>query len=458
MIFSEAQEGRKMGKMRQSYHLEPDRGLLNDPNGLAWFNGKYYVFFQWNRFAKDHSYKEWGLFTSSDLLHWKFEGSALLPDQPYDKDGVYSGSGCVIGDALHLYYTGNTKTNGVRKVHQCMAVTKDGRKYLKYGSVLETPEGYTQHFRDPKVVKRNGQKYFMLVGAQRQCGKGAVTLAESKDGLRWSFKGNLGVTEKYEMVECPDLFSLDGHDILMFNPQQRDNEKDTCGTSFSVYKVAQFDEESGTIADPDLDTCIRIDQGFDFYAPQTFCDGKGRRLLFAWMSRMEADGEQIFSEGERSIHCLTLPRELHIRNGKLYQNVPEEYDRLKGGKISLHEFTAVFPSRTAYIRLSGGDLTRNMSVRFPEDGTQIAYDGGNHSFILRRYNWITQQPEEKRFTLESLDTIEIWLDQSSAEIFLNGGEYVLTSRIYPRTQRQTAVFEGLSETVAVECREINPAG
>lgn len=84
------------GKIRQQYHLEPDCGLLNDPNGLAYFKGKYHVFFQWNRFAKNHSYKEWGLFTSPDLCSWEFEGSAILPDQSYDKDGVYSGSGYVI--------------------------------------------------------------------------------------------------------------------------------------------------------------------------------------------------------------------------------------------------------------------------------------------------------------------------------------------------------------------------
>lgn len=39
---------------KQQWHMEPPRGLLNDPNGLSWFNGKYYVFFQWNRFGKNH--------------------------------------------------------------------------------------------------------------------------------------------------------------------------------------------------------------------------------------------------------------------------------------------------------------------------------------------------------------------------------------------------------------------
>lgn len=53
--------------IRQKFHLEPNVGLLNDPNGLIQYKGIYYVFFQWNRFEKNHTYKEWGLFTSKNL-------------------------------------------------------------------------------------------------------------------------------------------------------------------------------------------------------------------------------------------------------------------------------------------------------------------------------------------------------------------------------------------------------
>ena len=103
---------------RQAYHLEPPVGLLNDPNGLAWYNGSYYLYFQWNKYEKNHSYKEWGGFTSPDLVHWQFHGSALLPDQPYDQHGVYSGSALVIDSQLNLYYTGNRKDDGVRTAYQ----------------------------------------------------------------------------------------------------------------------------------------------------------------------------------------------------------------------------------------------------------------------------------------------------------------------------------------------------
>lgn len=136
---------------KQQWHMEPPRGLLNDPNGLSWFNDKYYVFFQWNRFEKNHKNKEWGFFTSPDLVHWTFQGSALLPDQPYDENGVYSGSAYVIDGNLYMYYTGNNKCNGIRTSSQCLAVSNDGIRFLKQGPIFSTPKGYTQHFRDPEL-------------------------------------------------------------------------------------------------------------------------------------------------------------------------------------------------------------------------------------------------------------------------------------------------------------------
>lgn len=105
--------------------------MLNDPNGLTYFQGNYYVFHQWNRFDLNHSYKEWGLFTSNDLLRWKHQGSALLPDSEKDLSGVYSGSAIVIEDKLHLFYTGNSKINGSRRSLQCQAISEDGKTFQK---------------------------------------------------------------------------------------------------------------------------------------------------------------------------------------------------------------------------------------------------------------------------------------------------------------------------------------
>lgn len=108
------------------------------------------MFFQWNRLKKDHSYKEWGLFTSENLTKWQFEGSALIPGQDDDRDGVYSGSGQVIGGRLHLYYTGNRRNEDGRVSSQCLAVTEDGLHCQKKGWFFIPPGNIRNISETPK--------------------------------------------------------------------------------------------------------------------------------------------------------------------------------------------------------------------------------------------------------------------------------------------------------------------
>ena len=450
-----------MREKKQLFHLEPPRGLLNDPNGLSYFNGKYYVFFQWNRFAKDHSYKEWGMFTSPDMVRWTFEGSALLPDQTYDMCGTYSGSGLVIDEKLYLFYTGNVKKDGKRKSYQCMAVTGNGQKFLKLGSVAETPEDFTEHFRDPKVFRTESGTYFMLTGAQRKSGKGALALFRSGDGLTWEYSGIPAVTEEYEMIECPDLFQLDGTYVLLYCPQKRDNEKDADISSFSAVKTVTFNEQDGTLDDADLDqNFTKTDFGFDFYAPQTFEAPDGRRILYAWMSRMDEEQEEAFSKGEPRIHCLTLPRELKIRNGKLIQTPVKELEQLKGAEVP--------PIRCedGTVRLLPGDRTfflhftlpgpgRDVSVRFHSGESSLTWVPEAKQVRFTRKNWVTGKTESRECRIERLREVEIWSDQSSMEIFLNGGEAVMSSRIFPETAASEVVIKGLSANEAIQMNEIN---
>ena len=85
----------KEGRFRLGHHLMPPVGWLNDPNGLCWYKGKYHVFFQYAPFDVEGGLKFWGHYTSVDLVDWKYEGTALYPDSPYDCHGVYSGSALV---------------------------------------------------------------------------------------------------------------------------------------------------------------------------------------------------------------------------------------------------------------------------------------------------------------------------------------------------------------------------
>lgn len=437
---------------KQFWHIEPDRGLLNDPNGLAWFNGLYYTFFQWNRFKKDHSYKEWGLCTSPDLTHWTFQGSALLPDQFYDAQGVYSGSALVIGDALHLFYTGNVKQNGQRRSSQCLAVTRDGRQFIKSGPMFTTPDGYTEHFRDPKVIARPDGGYWMVIGAQQSNGRGAVVLFSSLDAQHWNLVGPLAQSEECQMVECPDLFCIDDTAVLLYCPQWRDNAHDLALHSFAAYKLTHFDTATATLDDRNLDdNWYLLDQGFDFYAPQTLQTPDGRRVMMGWMSRMDDAQEAAFCQDEPRIHCLSMPRELFIQDGQLFQRpVRELYERLGQPLSPVHagdtlRFTPSSRSFRLMLQAAGGDL----EIILHDGECRFSYDAHRKTGTLFRRSWIEAGEESRSFALEHCTTLELWCDQSSIELFINGGTHVLSARISPTAVQPEICICGAEITAQV---------
>lgn len=448
---------------KQQYHLEPPKGLMNDPNGLVWFRDRYYVFFQWNRYKKDHSHKEWGMFCFENLTDWEFLGGAIQPGDTYDCSGVHSGSCLEIDGKLCAFYTGSRKdSEGKRSSSQCLAVSEDGLHFEKKGVVLTTPRGFTQHFRDPKVFRTRKNGYYMVLGGQQENGKGAVVLGSSEDGIHWKYSHILAMAREHEMIECPDLFAIDGQYVLLYCLQRRNNEEDQVLSAYSAYRLASFDEESGSFKAGDLEHDYEVlESGFDFFAPQTFEAPDGRRILFAWMSRMEEEEqERSFAKGDPRIHCLTLPRALELRDGKLYQRPIRELYTLLGKEYEIRgtreKGYVIRPDRrTWHLKLVGAlgtSFSSGLHLKLGE--TELYWDG--ERILFTRQNWVRDEWENRSRKLESLTEIEIWSDVSSIEVFVNGGEAVFSARVFPMAEPAIAVT-GMDEGAALTIREIREA-
>ena len=428
------------GRFRLGHHLMPPVGWLNDPNGLCWYKGKYHVFFQYAPFDVEGGLKFWGHYTSEDMIDWKYEGTALYPDSSYDCHGVYSGSALVDDGKLHLFFTGNVKIDGDydyinegRETSTLHVESEDGIHFSNKEEVIsfsEYPEEFTCHIRDPKVWKENG-KYFMVLGGRLKGDKGAVLVYESGDLKEWKLLRTITTPAVFGyMWECPDYFELDGEKILSVSPQGLTREEFRFQ---NIYQSGYFIlKEDGSV---DVKDFREWDMGFDFYAPQTFTDVQGRRILIGWMGMPDADEEYVnktIEEGWQ--HCLTVPRELKLKDGKILQYPVKELENLRKEKTVLNDENSAVELRVEVNE--GFDLVLE-EIALTGSSFQISMGGQ----MLFRYENGTAEigfpgvtgagRKVRKAQINELRNIRFLVDTSAAEIYLNDGETVFSTRYYP---------------------------
>ena len=455
---------------RQKYHIQGIVGLINDPNGFSQFNGKYHMFYQWNPLGTNHKNKTWAHSVSDDLLHWERLKTALRPDTWYSKDGVYSGSAIVDDDKLYLFYTGNVKdSEGNRESYQCLAVSSDGENFERWEpSIVNQPDGYTRHIRDPKIWKKDG-KFYAVIGIQSENLEGKAVLYSSENIKDWKFEGEIAganhgkIKDFGFMWECPDYFQLKDEktgeikDLLVFSPQGLEPEGDLYNNKYQTgylfgkldYKNPEFEISSNF---------VEIDRGNDFYAPQSMEDDKGRRLIVGWMGIPEE--EDFPTVKNKWLHCLTLPRELKVIDGKLYQVPINEMESIRGEKI---EFSGKV---TGEVKVGTG-VTYELKAKFTDfnsdfglklrtgknSETVLKFDYNDKKFVLDRTKG--EQPDKRlrKVYLGDISELEltVFVDNSSVEVFINGGAEVFSSRIFPEKDADgISVFADKDVNVEIE--------
>ena len=408
--------------MRPRYHISPEHGFLNDPNGLTQFRGKYHVFYQWLPDVVPQGNKQWRHCISDDLVHWTDEGSTLQPKEWYEKNGCYSGSGIATEDAYFLFYTGNVRdAEGGRETYQCVAVSDDGKSFRKKGPLIYLPDGYTAHFRDPKVWKKN-DRWWMVVGAQTKELKGNVAIFESNDLKKWDYRGNLLDTSMDwgYMCECPDVMDIE-QQFLVVSCQKETGCKGIVFSGRMDYAEAKFQlQDEGNL----------LDEGLDFYAPQSFADESGRCILIGWLGAGELEYQMSQPTVEEGwLHALTIPRELFIQNGKLHQRPVKEFERIRRHErvIEAEGYTFI-DQETWSVELLAEQLS-SQKISFNFGNVLKIYFDNNH-LLLQRKHCNMKGYDEVQVEISELENIQVFLDQSTAEIFVNNGEKVFTFKAF----------------------------
>ncbi len=443
-----------------NYHLMAEFGWMNDPNGFVQYNGEYHLFYQHYPYKSVWGPMHWGHAVSLDMIKWEYLPVALAPDEAFDRDGCFSGSAIEKDGKLVLMYTGHRMSGPDKdrdyKQSQGIAVSEDGITFSKWESnpvigYNEIPEGVSQKdFRDPKVFMRNGQ-YYVVLGSNDANGNGLVLLYRSDDLMNWTYVNVLAKSDGRlgDNWECPDLFPLGDKDVFMLSPQRMPAQGEAYHNLHSTMAVIGRLELTTGRFHSEIEA--QVDHGFDFYAPQSTEDDKGRRIIIGWMDMWESDMPTQQDHGWAG--AMSMPREVLLKEGRVVYRPVEEIERYRSNAHSIadfilngeqdmkafgdsYELQVVFEAGQASefgVKLRTGDgkngleetvlsyETKNRLLRFNRDRSGIGPGGERRAVV----------PLE-----EGCLSLRIFVDKSSIEVFAGDGEVVMTGRVYPGTESQ----------------------
>lgn len=382
---------------RPGYHLTPLAGTLGDPNGLCQQGDVFHIFYVTSPLACETDQRTpcvWGHCTTTDFVHYTRQPVALWPDGRRDRDGVYSGSALWADGTLFLYYTGN--------------------------------------------VRHHGEYDYIHAGREQN-----VLRAESIDGLHFRHKNTLCTPAPFGyMWECPDYAVVDGQPLLICCPQ---------GVPHEAYRFANshqcgcFPMEGELTGEAVLGDFVPFDYGFDYYAARTLKAADGRVILFGWMGMSECDYGRTPSAQRGWDQVLAMPRELHWKDGTLRQTPLRELEALRGpGRKADGACGFAADSRRCRLRLEirpGSDAALSLF----EDG-RLDYSAAEGVLTLVLGPICGAGRTARRMRCHCLRGLDLYLDSSTLEVFVNGGEAVLTSRIFGAEGRVVVEpFEGTVE-------------
>lgn len=436
---------------RPVYHFTAPKNWLNDPNGLIYIDGVYHLYYQHNPFENKWGHMSWGHATSKDLINWKHLPVAIPEIEKKDTTTwIFSGS-AVLDEHNSSGFGKNGKAPIVaiytadqpkqQKESQFIAFSNDGG--LTYTNYSGNPvvDIQKKDFRDPSVIWLEDQhKWLMTVAVPAEH---KVQFYSSENLKNWELLsefGNQGDTRK--IWECPSLTPLyvDGDPakkkwLLMVSSGNQD------AATGMQYFTGDFDGKTFT-NDNKPESQLFVDYGKTFYAAIPYNHlPDNRQMMIGWLMPFEtptspwrgqmsiprdlqlkttASGIRLFQQPSAAIstylHKLPAAKKLTLK-AQTINSKALELSSSKGFNTNANwvdaEFTigtaADFGFKIAQQVVVGYNVQRNeLYIRDGKDVQHVGIPPANNKIRL-----------------------QVLVDKSSVEVFVNDGEKVLTTLIFP---------------------------
>lgn len=461
---------------RPVYHHTPAYGWMNDPNGMFYKDGVYHLYFQYNPYGAVWGNMHWGHSTSTDLMHWKFEGCAIVPDA---WGAIFSGS-CVVDhentagfgkEAVVAFYTSAKSTPWGDIQMQSMAYSLDnGKTFTKYegNPILTSSE---KDFRDPKVFWYAPGKHWVMILAVGQ----HMEIYSSVNLKEWKKESEFGAMQGAHggVWECPDLVEIPVEGtrekkwVLICNL----NPGGPFGGSAAQYFVGSFDGKKFVNESPTQTKWM--DWGKDNYATVTWNNAPdGRCIALGWMSNWQY-ANNVPTRQYRSANTLARDLTLYREGQELYlKSTPSvEVKKARGKKVSIpsfkvsekHEMVNLFEEKQgAYeveIVIQNAGASKIAFCLLNDKGEKVSmyYDLNRKQFVMDRsesgkvdfskdFPAVTVAP----VNVDKELTLRLFVDRSSIEAFGEDGKFVMTNLVFPSLPYVKMCFEADKNGYAVK--------
>ena len=402
---------------RPVFHVTPPTGWMNDPNGFSIYQGNIHLFYQYHPYSDIWGPMHWGHYISEDFVKWKELPVALAPDRDYDATGCFSGSAIETKDGQAVIYTGvmeRVREDGTKEItqNQCLAIG-DGVRYEKAENnpVIMSdmlPKGFSREdFRDPKIWEEDGT-YYLVVASQNKDRNGQVLLFQSENLKHWEYISVLADNREIygKMWECPDFFALGTRHVLVVSPM--DMQAD----------------------------------GKEFH------NGNQSMAMIGCYDRQEHQ----LKNG-----MMTIPRQLALKDGVLYQNPVEELIKYRVEPVVCKEQSISGSVRILGVKGRVMDLTLEL-VDGDYEAFTIYFAKNERYFVSFRYVRATGTIEfdrtysgmirdavcQRTMNIKKMDKklkLRLILDKFSVELFVNDGVQTFTSTFYTPLNADDIVLE-----------------
>ena len=455
MTYSDTFDTKNVEKHRPLYHHTPQYGWMNDPNGMFYKDGVWHLCYQYNPYGSQWENLSWGHSTSTDLINWKAEPTALEPDAL----GMMFSGCCVVDknntagfgkDAIVALYT----TAGARQTQSLAYSTDGGKTFTKYADnpiiTSNVPD-----FRDPHVFWNAEAGFWNMILAAGQ----QMSIYSSKDLKEWKHESDFGAEYGNHggVWECPDLMKMN---VKGTNKEKwmlicNINPGGPFGGSATQYFIGQFDGHKFTCEDEPSETKW-MDYGKDHYATITFDNApEGRHVGIAWMSNWQY-ANQVPTKQYRSANSIVRDFGLFEYKGETYCSITPAKEMLaaRGARVSQ-------PTEACEIVVTvKGDaqiILRNAKgerVVMTYDDEEETFDmdrrrSGNISFS-DAFPVATSSP-----TYGKVRQLRIFVDRCSVEAFDGDGKMCMTNLVFPSTPYDKIIVKGKAKAAIYKIKTQN---